>query len=38
MLDISATFIRNSIRSEHSVQYLLPPTVVDYIKIKKFYK
>lgn len=38
MLDISATFIRNSIRSEHSVQYLLPQPVVDYIKIKKFYK
>ncbi|MFY0591383.1 nicotinate (nicotinamide) nucleotide adenylyltransferase [Roseivirga sp.] len=38
MLDISATFIRRSIRNEHSVQYLLPPTVVDYINIKKFYQ
>ncbi len=37
MLDISATFIRNSIRNEHSVQYLLPQPVVDYIKLKKFY-
>lgn len=37
MLDISATFIRSSIRNEHSVQYLLPPAVVDYIKLKKFY-
>lgn len=37
MLDISATFIRSSIRNEHSVQYLLPQTVVDYIKLKKFY-
>ena len=38
MLDISATFIRNSIRNEHSVQYLLPPAVVDYIRFKKFYQ
>lgn len=38
MLDISATFIRNSIRNEHSVQYLLPSAVVDYIRFKKFYQ
>lgn len=38
MLDISATFIRNSIRNDHSVQYLLPSTVVDYIRFKKFYQ
>lgn len=38
MLDISATFIRKAIRNEHSVQYLLPETVVDYIRIKKFYQ
>lgn len=38
MLDISATFIRNSIRSDHSVQYLLPSPVVDYIRFKKFYQ
>ncbi|GHE65786.1 MULTISPECIES: nicotinate (nicotinamide) nucleotide adenylyltransferase [Roseivirga] len=38
MLDISATFIRNSIRKEHSVQYLLPPAVIDYIRFKKFYQ
>lgn len=38
MLDISATFIRSSIRNEHSVQYLLPSPVVDYIRIKKFYQ
>jgi nicotinate-nucleotide adenylyltransferase len=37
MLDISATFIRKSIRNNHSVQYLLPSTVVEYIKMKKFY-
>ena len=38
MLDISATFIRNSIRNNHSVQYLLPSSVVDYIRMKKFYQ
>ncbi len=37
MLDISATFIRKSIRNNHSVQYLLPASVVDYIRMKKFY-
>ena len=37
MLDISATFIRKSIRNNHSVQYLLPGPVVDYIRMKKFY-
>ena len=38
MLDISATFIRNSIRNEYSVQYLLPESVADYIRLKKFYQ
>lgn len=38
MLDISATFIRNAIQNEHSVQYLLPQTVADYIRFKKFYQ
>ena len=38
MLDISATFIRNSIRNDHSVQYLLPSAVIDYIRFKKFYQ
>ena len=38
MLDISATFIRSSIRNEHSVQYLLPQPVEAYIKMKKFYQ
>lgn len=37
MLDISATFIRKSIRNNHSVQYLLPAEVVEYIRMKKFY-
>jgi nicotinate-nucleotide adenylyltransferase len=36
MLDISATFIRNAIKYEHSFQYLLPQTVSDYIRFKKF--
>ena len=38
MLDISATFIRESIQNHHSVRYLLPETVVDYIRFKKFYQ
>jgi nicotinate-nucleotide adenylyltransferase len=38
MLDISATFIRKSIRNNHSVQYLLPGPVIDYIRMKKFYQ
>ena len=38
MLDISATFIRTAIQNEHSVQYLLPQTVSDYIRYKKFYQ
>lgn len=38
MLDISATFIRSSIRNDHSVQYLLPSSVIDYIRFKKFYQ
>ena len=37
MLDISATFIRSAIRNNHSVQYLLPEPVADYIRFKKFY-
>ncbi len=37
MLDISATFIRNAIRNGHSVQYLLPAPVKEYIQLKKFY-
>ncbi|MEX2592474.1 MAG: nicotinate (nicotinamide) nucleotide adenylyltransferase [Anditalea sp.] len=37
MIDISATFIRNTIKSGHSVKYLLPPLVEDYIRDKKFF-
>lgn len=37
MIDISATFIRKSIKNGHSVKYLLPQAVEDYIRDKKFY-
>ena len=37
LIDISATFIRNAIRGGHSVKYLLPPMVEDYIKDKKLF-
>lgn len=37
MIDISATFIRNAIKNGHSVKYLLPTLVEDYIKGKKFF-
>ncbi len=37
MMDISATFIRSAISNNHSVQYLLPEVVVDYIRAKNFY-
>lgn len=38
MLDISATFIRDAIRNNRSVRYLLPEPVADYIRFKKFYQ
>ncbi len=37
MLDISATFIRDSIKNDLSVKYLLPEQVEEYIKDKKLY-
>jgi len=37
LLDISATFIRESIQQELSVKYLLPEKVVEYIRDKKLY-
>lgn len=37
LLNISATFIRNLIRQEHSVQYLVPDEVAAYIRNKKLY-
>ncbi|WP_194976601.1 nicotinate (nicotinamide) nucleotide adenylyltransferase [Aquiflexum lacus] len=37
LMDISATFIRKTIKSGHSVKYLLPQEVEDYIKDKKLF-
>ena len=37
MIDVSATFIRNAIKKGHSVRYLLPEAVEEYIKSKKFF-
>jgi nicotinate-nucleotide adenylyltransferase len=37
LLDISATFIRKSIQEGHSVKYLLPDKVEEYILDKKLY-
>ncbi len=36
-LDISATFIRKSIKNNRSVKYLVPEVVLDRIKAKKLY-
>lgn len=38
MLDISATFIRNAIKNQRSVRYLLHESVIGYIEQKKFYQ
>lgn len=38
MLDISATFIREAIKSQRSVRYLLHESVIGYISQKKFYQ
>lgn len=37
LIDISATFIRNKIRSGQSIRYLVPDTVNERIIAKKFY-
>lgn len=37
LMDISATFIRNAIKNGHSVKYLLPEAVEDYIRDKKLF-
>lgn len=37
MLDISASFIRNEIKRKHSVQYLLPDAVWQYISENRYY-
>ncbi|EMS34823.1 Nicotinate-nucleotide adenylyltransferase [Mariniradius saccharolyticus AK6] len=38
LMEISATYIRDSIRQGHSVRYLLPEAVEDYIRDKKLYQ
>lgn len=37
LMDISATFIRESIKNGHSVKYLLPQPVEEYIRDKKLF-
>lgn len=38
LLDISATYIRNCIRSNRSIRYLVPDVVEQMIRTKQFYK
>ena len=38
LLDISATFIRDAIKNNHSVRYLLHESVIGYIESKHFYQ
>ncbi|MFC3879367.1 nicotinate (nicotinamide) nucleotide adenylyltransferase [Algoriphagus namhaensis] len=38
LLDISATFIRESFQNNRSVKYLLPENVIEYIRSKKLYE
>lgn len=38
LMDISATYIRDSVNQGHSVKYLLPEAVEDYIRDKKLYQ
>lgn len=38
MLDISATFIRKAIKEDRSIRYLLPESVIGYIRSKHFYE
>lgn len=37
LMDISASFIRNAIKENRSIRYLVPPEVESYIRDKKFY-
>ncbi|MER2998616.1 nicotinate (nicotinamide) nucleotide adenylyltransferase [Pontibacter populi] len=38
ILDISATFIRQCIREEKSIKYMVPDDIIDYIKVHKLYQ
>ncbi|MFD2246223.1 nicotinate (nicotinamide) nucleotide adenylyltransferase [Pontibacter ruber] len=38
ILDISATFIRDCLRQEKSIKYLVPDEVADYIRVHKLYQ
>lgn len=38
LLDISSTFIRNQIKSGHSIRYLVPDEVAEYIQSAGLYK
>ena len=38
MLDISASFIRNSIQNDKSIRFLVPEKVNDYIQLNNYYK
>lgn len=38
LLDISATFVRQSLKEHKSVRYLLPEPVIEYIHFKKLYQ
>lgn len=38
ILDISATFIRDCIKQEKSIKYLVPDEVADYIRVHKLYQ
>jgi nicotinate-nucleotide adenylyltransferase len=37
LLDISATFVRNALKNNQSVRYMVPDVVEEYIRWKKFY-
>jgi nicotinate-nucleotide adenylyltransferase len=38
LLDISATFVRKAVQDGHSVKYLLPDAVEEYILDRKLYQ